>query len=103
MLWARARTASTEPPVEACSIIGSPPWWWRSMSWRNVTSRSRPVAARRRARSAWLAMPGICAVGIPIQPMYCPDGGVSGWFHRVSQPSMRPIWEVWVVSMSKAS
>ena len=48
-------------------------------------------------------MPGIAAVGMPIQPMNCPDGGVSGWPHSVSQPSMRPTCEVWVDSMSKAS
>jgi hypothetical protein len=48
-------------------------------------------------------MPGMAALGMPIQPMYCPDGGVSGWPHSVSQPSIRPTWEVWVDSMSKAT
>ena len=65
-------------------------------------SRSRPVDARMRASSSGEAMPGICAIGMPIQPMYCPDGGDSGWPQRVSQPSIRPVCAVCVDSMSKA-
>jgi hypothetical protein len=103
MLCASARTAGTEASSAAACIIGSPPWWWRSMSWRKTTSSAGPVEARSRARSSGDAMPGIVGVGMPIQPMNWPDGGVSGSPHRVSQPCMRPTWAVWVDSMSNAS
>ena len=73
------------------------------MSCRNATSIGAPVCARKRARSASEAIPGIAVVGIPIQAMNCPGADSVGWSQSRSQPVIMPSCWFWVDSMSKAS